>query len=91
MRSGVKMGRDPNMTPDLIYEINLSHLNPYCSALCEKVAHSQRFWVHKQFKLAFNNHISKKGIFWGAHKHICKLKNGFSKILLKFTAVENSV
>ena len=53
------------------------------SAQCEKVGHSRRFWLHVEFKLAFNNHISKKAILLGVHKQICKLKIWFSKMLLK--------
>ena len=47
----------------------------------EKVGHSRRLWVNIQFKLALNNHISKKAIFLGVHKQICKLKKYFTMLL----------
>ena len=51
------------------------------SELCEKVGHSQRFWVHVQFKLAFNNHISKMQFFWVCINKYSSKKIGFQKVL----------
>ena len=57
--------------------------SPAHNAQCEKVGHLRRFWVHVQFKLAFDNHIYKMAIFLVVHKQICKLKARFPKMLLK--------